>query len=160
MPFYEYQCRQCGAQTEVMQKISDRPLKKCPECAKNALVRLISAPVFRLKGGGWYETDFKSDQDRKRNLADSGGDSAAESSAKDSTAKSGADKSGAEKSSDTAGAGSVSKAADTQSAGTGDTSAKKPSSSGAKEKSAASGGAKSRRKPGSRKPVARSTAAP
>ena len=72
MPFYEYECRQCGAQTEVMQKISDRPLKKCPECGKNALVKLISAPVFRLKGGGWYETDFKSDQDRKRNLAGEG----------------------------------------------------------------------------------------
>lgn len=76
MPFYEYECRQCGAQTEVMQKISDKPLKKCPKCGKSALVRLISAPVFRLKGGGWYETDFKTDQDRKRNLADSSGESA------------------------------------------------------------------------------------
>ncbi len=89
MPFYEYECRQCGAQTEVMQKISDRPLKKCPECGKNALVKLISAPVFRLKGGGWYETDFKSDQDRKRNLADApGGESAAKDADSRDAAKS------------------------------------------------------------------------
>ena len=71
MPFYEYECSSCGKQTEVLQKISDAPLKKCPHCGKSALKRLISAPVFRLKGSGWYETDFKSDQDRKRNLAGS-----------------------------------------------------------------------------------------
>ena len=70
MPFYEYQCRACGAQVEVMQKISDAPLKKCPECGRNMLTKLVSAPVFRLKGGGWYETDFKTDQDRKRNLVE------------------------------------------------------------------------------------------
>ena len=69
MPFYEYQCQACGAQTEVLQKISDAPLKKCPDCGKSKLVKLVSAPVFRLKGGGWYETDFKGDGDRKRNLA-------------------------------------------------------------------------------------------
>lgn len=76
MPFYEYQCRACGAQVEVMQKISDAPLKKCPQCAKSQLTRLISAPVFRLKGGGWYETDFKSDKEGKRNLAGADQDSA------------------------------------------------------------------------------------
>ena len=70
MPFYEYQCRSCGHDLEAMQKISDRPLKKCPQCGKSQLQRLMSAPVFRLKGGGWYETDFKGDQDNKRNLAD------------------------------------------------------------------------------------------
>jgi len=53
-----------------MQKVSDSPLKKCPDCGKSQLQRLMSAPVFRLKGGGWYETDFKGDQDNKRNLAD------------------------------------------------------------------------------------------
>ncbi len=68
MPFYEYQCRSCGKLTEVLQKVSDPPLKKCPECGKSQLVKLISAPVFRLKGGGWYETDFKSDGENKRNL--------------------------------------------------------------------------------------------
>jgi len=68
MPFYEYECSACKHHTEVLQKISDAPLKKCPECGKQALKRLISAPVFRLKGGGWYETDFKSDNETKRNL--------------------------------------------------------------------------------------------
>jgi putative FmdB family regulatory protein len=69
MPFYEYECSACKHHTEVLQKISDAPLKKCPECGKSALKRLISAPVFRLKGGGWYETDFKSENETKRNLA-------------------------------------------------------------------------------------------
>ena len=70
MPFYEYQCKSCGHALEAMQKINDSPLKKCPHCGKSQLQRLMSAPVFRLKGGGWYETDFKSEQDNKRNLAD------------------------------------------------------------------------------------------
>ena len=70
MPFYEYQCNNCGHALEAMQKVSDPPLKKCPHCGKPQLLKLMSAPVFRLKGGGWYETDFKSDQDNKRNLAD------------------------------------------------------------------------------------------
>jgi putative FmdB family regulatory protein len=71
MPFYEYQCQACGAQVEVMQKITDAPLKKCPDCGKSRLTKLVSAPVFRLKGGGWYETDFKSDKENKRNLVES-----------------------------------------------------------------------------------------
>ena len=69
MPFYEYQCRNCQYYVEVMQKITDPPLRKCPSCARMTLVKLISAPVFRLKGSGWYETDFKSDKENKRNLA-------------------------------------------------------------------------------------------
>ena len=68
MPFYEYECSNCKFYTEVMQKISDTPLTKCPSCGKSALVKLVSAPNFRLKGGGWYETDFKSDKENKRNL--------------------------------------------------------------------------------------------
>jgi putative FmdB family regulatory protein len=71
MPFYEYECSACKHHEEVLQKISDAPLKKCPNCGKQALKRLISAPVFRLKGGGWYETDFKSDGETKRNIAGS-----------------------------------------------------------------------------------------
>jgi len=70
MPFYEYQCKSCGHTLEAMQKVNDSPLKKCPDCGKSQLTRLMSAPVFRLKGGGWYETDFKGDQDHKKNLAD------------------------------------------------------------------------------------------
>jgi putative FmdB family regulatory protein len=69
MPFYEYQCSHCGHYFEALQKISESPLRKCPSCGKNALKKLLSAPVFRLKGSGWYETDFKSDQEQKRNLA-------------------------------------------------------------------------------------------
>ena len=69
MPFYEYQCKNCGHDLEAMQKFSDRPLKKCPQCGKSQLKRLMSAPVFRLKGSGWYETDFKSDKESQRNLA-------------------------------------------------------------------------------------------
>lgn len=69
MPFYEYECRSCKFYTEVMQKISDPPLVKCPSCGKRTLQKLVSAPVFRLKGSGWYETDFKSDKEAKRNLA-------------------------------------------------------------------------------------------
>lgn len=71
MPIYEYVCGACGHEMEVLQKISDAPLRKCPECGKSSLRKLISAPSFRLKGGGWYETDFKSGN--KRNLADGGG---------------------------------------------------------------------------------------
>src|SRR5277367_1577496 len=69
MPFYEYECANCKFYTEVMQRLADAPLKKCPSCGKNTMKKLISAPVFRLKGGGWYETDFKSDKESKRNLA-------------------------------------------------------------------------------------------
>jgi putative FmdB family regulatory protein len=71
MPFYEYECPHCRQTSEVLQKISDPPLKKCGNCGKAGLKRLISAPVFRLKGSGWYETDFKSDKENKRNLVGS-----------------------------------------------------------------------------------------
>jgi putative FmdB family regulatory protein len=69
MPFYEYECARCGYHDEVLQKITDKPLTKCPSCGKPGLKKLMSAPVFRLKGSGWYETDFKSDKEQKRNLA-------------------------------------------------------------------------------------------
>ena len=69
MPFYEYECSNCKFYVEALQKISEPPLRKCPSCKKQTMKRLVSAPVFRLKGGGWYETDFKSDQEGKRNLA-------------------------------------------------------------------------------------------
>jgi putative FmdB family regulatory protein len=68
MPFYEYECQACKFYAEVMQKITDAPLVACPSCGKRTLKKLVSAPVFRLKGGGWYETDFKSDKEGKRNL--------------------------------------------------------------------------------------------
>jgi putative FmdB family regulatory protein len=72
MPIYEYQCDKCGHHLEALQKISDKPLRECPECGKHSLKRLMSAPMFRLAGSGWYETDFKSDKEQKRNLAEKG----------------------------------------------------------------------------------------
>jgi putative FmdB family regulatory protein len=69
MPIYEYQCQKCHHHLEALQKLSDKPLRECPECGKHTLLRLMSAPMFRLAGSGWYETDFKSDKENKRNLA-------------------------------------------------------------------------------------------
>ena len=68
MPIYEYECRECGHKLDALQKISDEPLIDCPSCKEASLKRLISAPQFRLKGGGWYETDFKTGD--KKNLAE------------------------------------------------------------------------------------------
>src|SRR5688572_32501432 len=70
MPIYEYQCQACGHVLDALQKIHDAALKKCPDCGKPKLKRLLSAPMFLLKGSGWYETDFKSDKERRKNLAD------------------------------------------------------------------------------------------
>ena len=72
MPIYEYRCAACGHYLDALQKMSDAPLRKCPECGKSKLQRLVSAPQFRLKGTGWYETDFKGDKDTKRNLVEKG----------------------------------------------------------------------------------------
>ncbi|MGI9344145.1 MAG: FmdB family zinc ribbon protein [Gammaproteobacteria bacterium] len=68
MPIYEYQCKSCEHIFDVLQKMSEDPLKFCPECGEPQLKKLLSAPNFRLKGSGWYETDFK--KDKQRNLAD------------------------------------------------------------------------------------------
>jgi putative FmdB family regulatory protein len=70
MPIYEYECQACGHHMEAMQRMSDDPLKDCPECGKPELKKLISAAGFRLSGGGWYETDFKTGS--KKNLTKSG----------------------------------------------------------------------------------------
>ena len=77
MPIYEYECHACGHRLEKLQKISDQPLTACPACEEPALRKLVSPVAFRLKGGGWYETDFK-DEKSRRNLAretDNPGDS-------------------------------------------------------------------------------------
>ena len=66
MPIYAYACKECDHTLDALQKIADDPLVDCPECGKPALRRLLSAPRFRLKGQGWYETDFK--KDNQRNL--------------------------------------------------------------------------------------------
>lgn len=77
MPIYEYRCDACGHCLDALQKIADAPLRDCPSCEASALRRLVSAPNFRLKGSGWYETDFKSDKETKRNLVDRPEESAA-----------------------------------------------------------------------------------
>ncbi len=70
MPIYEYQCQSCGHKLEKLQRLNDDPLKDCPDCGAAELERLVSAAGFRLKGAGWYETDFKKGD--KKNLHDSG----------------------------------------------------------------------------------------
>ena len=72
MPIYEYQCRSCGHEFETIQKVTDAPMRQCPSCGQPELTKLVSAAGFRLKGGGWYETDFKAGTEKKRNLAGSG----------------------------------------------------------------------------------------
>jgi putative FmdB family regulatory protein len=85
MPIYEYRCQSCGHELEKLQRMSDAELTDCPECGKSALKKLVSAAAFRLKGAGWYETDFK--QTNQRNLVDSGADSGKESSASSESGK-------------------------------------------------------------------------
>ena len=75
MPIYEYECTKCEHKMEALQKMSEKPLLDCPGCGKPGLSKLISAASFRLKGSGWYETDFKTGN--KKQLAES--ESAAES---------------------------------------------------------------------------------
>lgn len=87
MPIYEYQCRQCGHRLEILQKISDPPPADCPECRRPALKKLVSAASFRLKGGGWYETDFKQSGRRPAEGAD--GEKDEEGKAKDKEGKEG-----------------------------------------------------------------------
>ena len=84
MPIYEYKCASCGATMEKLQKISDPALTDCPECGKSTLEKQVSASGFRLKGSGWYETDFKTGN--KKNLV--GTDSKSSSSASDSSTSS------------------------------------------------------------------------
>ncbi len=67
MPIYEYQCQACGHEYEALQKINAEPLVTCPVCTKAELKKKISAAGFRLKGSGWYETDFKGGN--KKNVA-------------------------------------------------------------------------------------------
>ena len=70
MPIYEYECGECGHVFETLQRISEEPLTECPACGKPALKKLVSAAAFRLKGGGWYETDFKTSNKKNVEQAD------------------------------------------------------------------------------------------
>ena len=84
MPFYEYRCEACGHELEALQKMSDDPLVNCPACNQDKLKKRISAAGFRLKGSGWYETDFKSG--KKKNIASAESTTASNDSSKASTA--------------------------------------------------------------------------
>ena len=80
MPIYEYACVSCEHQFETIQRVGEDPLEDCPECGKAELKKLVSVAAFRLKGGGWYETDFKSGDkkniagDEKKNASDKSGE--------------------------------------------------------------------------------------
>ena len=91
MPIYEYVCSECGHTLEALQKFSDAPLLTCPDCEKDSLKKKISAPGFRLSGSGWYETDFKSKNQKnlsKGDSAESGsGDTSGKSDKSDKSAK-------------------------------------------------------------------------
>ncbi len=78
MPIYEYLCENCGHEFETLQKLSEAPLRDCPKCSAPQLVKKVTAAGFRLKGGGWYETDFKGGS--KRNVAGESGSSAGSAS--------------------------------------------------------------------------------
>ena len=109
MPIYEYRCEACNHEFDTLQKVSEAPLTRCPACEKDALKKKVSAAGFRLKGGGWYETDFKSGG--KKNVSGSDGDGKSSGDGDGGTKDAGksATKDGAsasEKSSDKASAGS------------------------------------------------------
>ena len=93
MPIYEYECRRCGHVFDALQKMSDPQLTDCPDCGEPELRKLLSAPNFRLKGGGWYETDFK--DKNKRNLVDGGDAKSTSAKSETSDSKAGSAKTGA-----------------------------------------------------------------
>ena len=82
MPIYEYVCDDCGHALEALQKFSDTPLLVCPACEKDTLIKKISAPGFRLSGSGWYETDFKSKNQKNLTKGDSSDSSSSSKSDK------------------------------------------------------------------------------
>ena len=98
MPIYEYECEACTHKFDTLQKFNEAPLSKCPECEKESLRKLISAAAFRLKGQGWYETDFKSGN--KKNIAGSSESGSSENNASNSGEKSEQPKSGSKEKSD------------------------------------------------------------
>ena len=83
MPIYDFACSACGHRFERLQKLSDADPTACPACGKDAVSRQVAAPGFRLAGGGWYETDFKKDGDKKKNLAESANPPPSSTSASD-----------------------------------------------------------------------------
>lgn len=102
MPIYEYRCQKCGHQLEAFQKVSDALLVECPDCKAPELRKMVSAAAFRLKGGGWYETDFKSGEQKKNLHGEPGKEKAGETKTGDSAACAGCPNSGSSGSEKTA----------------------------------------------------------
>ncbi|MGV8941848.1 MAG: FmdB family zinc ribbon protein [Lysobacter sp.] len=82
MPIYAFECAACGHQFDRLQKLSDADPTDCPVCAEPQLKRQLTAPQFRLAGTGWYETDFKKDGEKKRNLVGGDGEGGSKSESK------------------------------------------------------------------------------
>jgi putative FmdB family regulatory protein len=97
VPIYEYACKKCDHTLDALQKMSDDLLVDCPECGEPALRRLVSAPRFRLKGEGWYETDFKKDNQRNVLKSDTESAKSDKAESKPDKAESKPDKSEAKK---------------------------------------------------------------
>lgn len=113
MPIYEYRCDNCGHELEAFQKLSDDLLKLCPECDTESLIKKISAAGFRLKGGGWYETDFKSGNKKNVSADDTGSSSSSGSGSKVATdTGSKSSDTGSKSSSSSSSSGSASKSND------------------------------------------------
>lgn len=121
MPIYVFRCEDCGEQFDRLQKLSDPDPDACPNCGGHHVRRQVTAPAFRLSGSGWYETDFKSDKEKKRNLA-------------------GRDEPGSKPSSDGAKTADKPAAGEKTSSGGGETGSAKPAAPKASEKSAVSKG--------------------
>ena len=109
MPIYAFACQACGHAFDNLQRMSDPDPAECPECGAAQIKRQLTAPSFRLAGAGWYETDFKKDSDRKRNIAGDGGEAkaavAGESTKETSTKPDGAGKSDSGPAKDSSSAG-------------------------------------------------------
>jgi putative FmdB family regulatory protein len=139
MPIYEYRCDNCGHEFETIQKVSEDPLKTCPACSEETLRKKISASGFRLKGGGWYETDFK--KGSKKNVAgEGGGKETAASEGSNGSAKGGSESGSGSGGAGSGGGGSDKPAADKSSTKSSDGGAGKKTES---SKSGGGGSAKS-----------------
>jgi putative FmdB family regulatory protein len=112
MPIYVFRCEDCGEQFDRLQKLSDPDPDTCPNCGRHHVRRQVTAPAFRLAGSGWYETDFKSDKEKKRNLA------GRDESASGNGAKAGDKPAAGEKPSSGGGDAKTAKAAEPKAAGT------------------------------------------
>ncbi|MDG0991789.1 MAG: zinc ribbon domain-containing protein [Luminiphilus sp.] len=103
MPIYDYRCSDCSHQLEALQKLSDALLTTCPECGKETLRKQVSAPAFRLAGSGWYETDFKTGN--QKNLAGDGKEKNSSGEASGAVKSESGSKTGSSDASGTSGAG-------------------------------------------------------